>query len=119
VWAGGGAVTDNINDSYVAYGSFSISGTESNVSIPFPTAGTVSNLQVYVTTAPGIGTSWTLTVNKNGSATALTCSIAGVATSCTDASLVTIVAGDKLDLDVTPFSSPALTTITWSASVTP
>ena len=112
-------MTDNINDSYVAYGSFSISGTESTVQVAFPFAGTVSNLQVFVATAPGGVASWTLTVDKNGSPTALTCNIVGAATSCTDSSLVTIVAGDKLDLDVTPFGSPALTTITWSASITP
>jgi hypothetical protein len=96
-----------------------ISGTESTVEIPFPHSGTVSNLQVYITTAPGGGGSWTLTVDKNGTATALQCSISGAGTTCSDSSLVTIVAGDKIDLDVTPFGSPALTTISWSATVTP
>ena len=118
-WAGGGAVTDNTSDSYVAAGSFDISGAESAVEIPVPSDGTVSDLQVVVQTAPETGSSWTLTVDKNGTATALTCPIADLATTCTDSSLVAVAVGDKLDLDVTPFGSPALTTITWSAVVTP
>jgi hypothetical protein len=96
-----------------------ISGTENNVEIAVPQGGTVSNLQVRLTTAPGAGASWTLTIDKNGGATALTCSIAGVATTCSDASTVTFVNGDTIDLDVTPFSTPALATISWSATITP
>jgi hypothetical protein len=74
---------------------------------------------VFVTTAPGTGASWTLTVDKNGTATPLSCAIAGVATTCNDSSVPAVVAGDKIDLDVTPFGSPALTNITWSAKLLP
>jgi hypothetical protein len=119
VWTGGGVVTTNASDSYVAYGENLISGTEGDVEMPFPHSGTMSNLQVYLTTAPGAGNSWTLTVDVNGTATALTCTIANAATSCTDSSLVTITAGDLIDLRVTPVGSPALTRLGWSATVTP
>jgi hypothetical protein len=47
----------------------------------------------------------------------MTCSIAGHATKCRDSSRVALAIGDKLDLDVTPFGAPALTTITWSAKI--
>lgn len=119
VWAGGGHLTDNVNDSYVAWGQFSVSGTEINAEIPVPVGGTFSDLQVHLSTAPGTGASWTLTVDKNESATALTCSVTGAATSCTDSSRVAVVPGDLIDLDVTPFGRPALALITWSASITP
>ena len=116
---GGGTLTDNVNDSYIAYGSFLVSGTESTVEIPVPVGGTLSNLEVFVATAPGTGASWTLTVDKNGSATVLTCSVAGAATNCRDSSLVAVAVGDALELRVTPFGTPELATITWSATLRP
>jgi hypothetical protein len=119
VLPGIGALTDNTNDSYVAWGVSLVSGTESTVKIPPLFGGTLSDLRVELTTAPGTGASWTLTVDKNGSATALSCTIPVAATTCGDASLVTVVAGDTLDLDVTPFGAPALTAIKWSATITP
>ena len=118
VLSGGGNLTDNTNDSYVAWGSFLVASKESTVAIPVPFGGTVSNLQVVVTAAPGTGASWTFTVDKNGSATVLACSIAGVATTCSDASLLAVGAGDNVDLDVTPFHTPALATIAWSVTIT-
>ena len=116
---GGGALTDNAKDSYVAWGSFDVSSTERTVAIPVPFGGTLTDLHVSVATAPGTGASWTFTVDKNGSATVLTCSITGVATTCTDASLLAVVKGDKIDLAVKPFGAPALATITWSVRLLP
>jgi hypothetical protein len=113
-------VTNNASDSYIAYGSMTVSGTESNVETPLPIGGTLSDLQVRVTTAPGVGASWTFTADINGTGTALFCSIAGAATTCSDSSAVTVVQGDTLDLDATPFSAPSVpTTVTWSVTVTP
>ncbi len=117
--AGIGTLTDNTSDSYVAYGTAFVAGTERVVEIPVPVGGTLSNLHVFVTTAPGTGASWTATLNKNGSSTLLSCSIAGAATSCSDASLVPVAEADRIDLDVTPFGTPALATIKWSATLSP
>jgi hypothetical protein len=106
----------------MAWGSSVISPTEdATVQIPIGSGySTITDLQVFVSTAPGTGSSWTLTVDKNGSATALSCFIQDTATSCSDAgSQVAVVAGDTIDLHVAPFSSPALTTISWSAKLTP
>jgi hypothetical protein len=116
--AGMGDLTDSMNNSYVAYGVALVSGTESTVEIPVPVAGTLSDLQVRVTTAPRTGASWTFTVDKNGSATGMSCAIEEVATTCNDSSLVAVAVGDKIDLDVTPFGTPALATVIWSAKIT-
>jgi hypothetical protein len=117
--SGGGTLTTNANDAFIAYGSFQISGTESTVQVPLPFTGTVTKLRVFVTTAPGAGNDWVLTVRKNETNTALTCTIAGAFTTCNDNSVVTITAGDLLDLRVSPTGSPELTTITWSAKIAP
>lgn len=120
VLSGGGTLTDNRDDSYVAWGSFLISGRESTVWIPLPSGfSAITDLQAVVTTAPGNGASWTLTVDKNGSATALSCSIGGAATTCNDGSIVAVTRGDLIDLRVTPFGTPALADIHWSAKLTP
>jgi hypothetical protein len=114
VLAGFGALTDNRNDSYAAYGMALVSGKESTVRIPVPRGHTLTDLHVRMATAPGSGASWTFTTDKNGVRTALSCSIARAATSCSDASMVSIVAGDTIDLDITPFGSPALANVSWS-----
>jgi hypothetical protein len=118
--SGVGSLTDNVNDSYVAYGVSVVSGTQSAVEIPVPKGGTLSNLHVHLTAAPGAGGKWTFTVNKNGSASALSCFIQNAGTTCNDSSLVTVVDGDTIDLHVAPFSTPTVTTIvSWSATITP
>ncbi len=120
--SGGGSLTDNSSDSYVAWGTISgVSATEGPVEFPLPPGySSVTDLQVHVTTAPGGGAQWTLTVDKNGTATALTCTIAGAAQNCSDPSVVAVSAGDLIDLDVTPTGSPAVpTNISWSAKLLP
>lgn len=60
-------------------------------------AGTLRNLRVRLTTAPGAGTSWDVTLYKNNSATAITLSIADAATSASDTSNTASVAvGDTV-----------------------
>jgi len=55
-----------------------------------PATVTCKNLQVLINTAPGAGTSWTITLRTGAagslSNTALTCTIADTATSCSDTS---------------------------------
>ena len=84
------------------------SGTEFFAETVFPISGTLRNLYVEVSTAPGGGNSRTFTVRKNSTSTALTCTIAGAATSCSDlVNTVTIAAGDTAVLQHTPSGSPA------------
>ena len=95
--------------------------TETSVQQPSAIAGTVANLYVQLSAAPGTGRTWTATLMKNGVATAATCVVSNTATSCSDtAHPVTIVAGDKLDLrEVTSSTSVPDTNIAFSFKVTP
>lgn len=76
------------------------STTESNVDIDSPAATTVQNMTIQMSAAPGVGNSITYTWRKNGSSTALTCTISGSsATSCSDTThSFTTVALDLLDI---------------------
>ncbi len=70
---------------------------EPAVGTPWSVAGTLSNLRVTRTVAPGSGKACTVTVYKNGSATALTCTITHPATSATDSThTVSVSPGDTL-----------------------
>src|SRR5213076_223040 len=56
--SGYGRLTDNRNDSYGAWGVSIVSPTESTVEIPVARGGTLTYLQVRVSTAPGTGANW-------------------------------------------------------------
>ena len=75
----------------------------------FPTGGTLKNLYVDLPAAPGAGASRTFTVRKNGVPTALTCTIADPATSCSDTvNTVSFAAGDTAVLQQTPSGGPVV-----------
>lgn len=61
------------------------SATEANMSIPMQ-SGTAKKLMVSLTTAPGATGSATLTIRKNGVDTALSCTVSGTATTCSNTS---------------------------------
>jgi hypothetical protein len=67
-----------------------------------PVGATVANLQVRVDNAAGIALQgWTITVEKNGVATALTCTLLGSATTCSNTvGSVPFASGDKLDISI-------------------
>ena len=72
-------------------------GTEGNVdhcAVPF--AGTLKNLYCSVTTAPGGGTSWAITVRDDASDTSVTCTISNTSTTCNDTSNTATVAAASL-----------------------
>jgi Collagen triple helix repeat (20 copies)/Beta-propeller repeat len=72
--------------------------TETDATVPLP-SGTATKLVVSLTAAPGAGHSATITIRKNGNGTALTCTVAGTATTCTDATDGVIFAdGDLLSI---------------------
>jgi hypothetical protein len=82
------------------------SGTEGNVNVPV-SSGTASKLILVVSPALGVGQTATLTLRQNGADTALTCTIAASASSCTD--LVDSVAfadGDLLSLRYNETGNP-------------
>lgn len=107
--------TNNIN------GNISFGSTNNYMLVP--TGGTISKLYVLHKTAPGVGASgkqyvWTIT--KNGTPTALTCTVFETATTCNDTSnSFSVVANDSLRIQSAPTNTPAAPTATIAVSFTP
>lgn len=77
-----------------------------------PMAGTLKNLYVELSSAPGSSRSWDITVIKNGTATSLTVNISGsgVVTGSDLVNTVSFVAGDTLSILITPNNTPTFGT---------
>ena len=76
----------------------------------FPDGGTIDKFYVNAN-APGAGTSYAYTVDKNGSTTALTTSIADTATTGSDTShSFSVAAGDDVQIQAVPTNTPAAAT---------
>jgi hypothetical protein len=91
--------------------------TLSHVEFPVKTAGTLSNFQVKVQLAASASGSVIFTVYKNGSPTAVTCSITGLtATTCSDSTrTVAFNPGDTLAVAITKTSVPTFSITGWIA----
>lgn len=75
---------------------------------PMATACSVTAMYVSITVAPGSGKSRAFTVRKNGSDTAVTCTVSDLATTANDTShSVSFAAGDLLSISGVPASTPA------------
>lgn len=82
-----------------------------NSQMPIPVAGTFSNLRIRFP-ATGSGT-YAVTIQKNGSDTALTCTV-NLASTSTASDLThsfTVAAGDLVQIKVTPTSTPTAQTV--------
>jgi hypothetical protein len=91
------------------------SGLLANVQTTMPNAGTISNLYVSASPAPGTGQSWTIWLEKNGANTALTCGISNTSTTCSDTvDNVTYAAGDIMALKINGSASPSSSWISFS-----
>lgn len=79
-----------------------VTATEALVETLAPAnAFTAENMSVRLTTAPGAGNSVTVTLRANGADTALACTIADLATSCTNtANAATVAAASTIALQV-------------------
>jgi concanavalin A-like lectin/glucanase superfamily protein/collagen triple helix repeat protein len=94
----GGNYPNTGNNNFLMPWGATTSGTEANVSVPLP-SGTASKLVVNLTAAPGAGGSATIRIRKNGGNTALTCTVSGTATTCTDTvNSVSFSDGDLLSI---------------------
>jgi hypothetical protein len=85
--------------------------TETNVSHPMPVAGTITNLSVTLNSTIGAAPrAYTFTVRKNSAtpATPITCQVLGPSgTACSDSvNCMSVNAGDLIDLQSVPASSP-------------
>ena len=108
----------NSATNYTFFGSPDVSTTwqttEANISGIVPTAGTIDNLYIQSSAAPGAAKSYAFTVVKNGSDTSLTCSLTGTGsgagvTTCNDTTgghAVTVAAGDTISLKSAPSGTP-------------
>lgn len=78
------------------------SATETNVDTASPSAATVTNFDVQMSAAPGMGNSIAFTWRKNASSQSLTCTISGaVATSCSDTThSFSVSQGDLLTIQI-------------------
>lgn len=93
----GSTITEITSGQTVYVGLFE-DALEQRVSLPMP-AGTLSELYVASTTAPGAGQSATFTVVKTGNLQSMAVAISGTGTAAaTTSNPVTFVAGDRLAL---------------------
>jgi type 1 fimbria pilin len=82
----GGSSTNNLNatdDLIMSPGNGSGLAGGEPLGVPVP-AGTLGNLRASLSVAPGSGETVVFTVLVDGSSTAITCTIADLATSCED-----------------------------------
>lgn len=94
---------------------FSWQSSETRVQTPMPTGGTIKELCINLSAAPGAGTSYTFTLRKNGIATSLTVTISDTNTQGSDlVNTVSFNAGDEVDIEVVPSGTPTARKATWS-----
>lgn len=87
--------------------------TEANALGVVSAPGTIRNLAIKLTAAPGVGISSIYTLNVNGSASALTVTISGAGTSASDTTHnVTVAAGDTISLVRTTSGGSPATAVT-------
>ena len=89
---------------------------------PRPAPGTVKNMYVFVETAPATGTSWTLTLRRNGADTPVTCTITGNGSlrQCSDTThSEAYVAGDLISIRISSANGPTGTPGQWTAQFAP
>ena len=99
----------------------SATGTETGAQAPVPpgTGLTARDLSVQIKVAPGVGKSVKFIFRKNLTDTALTCTIAGTATTCQtgEATSVPLAGGDLINMRAEPTGTPTATAATYSMRV--
>jgi hypothetical protein len=90
--------------------------TEGPAQNTIPLAGTISSFYVRISGNPGAANSYDFVVRINGADTALVCSIADNATTCSDTThSVAVSAGALIAIHATGNSNPTGRTMQWSA----
>lgn len=107
----GGNYPNTATNNFLIPWNASTNATEANSNVPMP-SGKASKLVVNLTVAPGTGQSATLTLRKNLANTALTCTVSGTSTTCTDTvDSVTFSDGDLLSILYTETGAAAASRI--------
>jgi hypothetical protein len=100
------------------------STTEANVDQSAPDAATISNLYVQVSSAPGTGNTFVITLRDGASSQAVTCTISAASTGCSDLThTFTPAAGDLLDWQLAGTGTISVTpnfiiSAQWGGSIT-
>ena len=105
---------------YAAGSSLEVSSTETQATTYIPFNCTISNLYIYLTTAPGISTSYTYTIRKNNIIdTSVTVTISGASSQGSDlTNTATFTAGDIFTISCVPDGTPNLTSVRWTCKLT-
>lgn len=115
-----GGLSNSATRYYVPQGTVTGQALVTTNPTAMPTAGVFSNLYVNLSNTPGVGTSYTFTLYKNGVATALTCIISDSATAGSDLThSVTYAANDLISLEVVPVGTPTSRTAGWGILFAP
>ena len=124
----GGLVTlstagDNTNSryfgAYVAGTGLGGTATESNATTIIPLNCTMSNFYVNLSTAPGLGNSYTFTIRKNGANTPISVTISGNQLSGSNTTNTsTFTSGDTFTVISVPSGTPNFTEARWSCRLT-
>lgn len=103
--------TSAVNFTNLTQGAY-VATSDSSVRNVSSVEGFFESLKVNASVAPGSGKSYTITIQKNGSDTAITCQIADTATTCKDFNNISAIAvGDNFSAKVTPSGTPASSVI--------
>lgn len=105
---------------YARPGSGDTSTNSTTQEIVVPTAGTISNLYLSLTAAPGVGNSKTLRFIKNGVNSNPLTTVSDTATVGNNSvDTLSIAAGDRITLQVTATGTPASSAHRWGYLFTP
>jgi hypothetical protein len=98
-------------------GSQNVYPTASQAASPVPIAGSLTNLSVHVGSAVA-GSGVTVTVLKNGVATALSCTIASGNSSCSDsAHSVSLLTTDVIAVEIDNATGGFVRNVAWTAQL--
>lgn len=113
-------VSNSVDNFRGMWGGGAWSSTESTHSMLMPTSGTIDKLYVILNNTPGGAATYTFTVYKNGSPTAVTCTVASAATTASDLSnSITFSSGDTISVASTPTGTPSARSVRFSMRMQP
>lgn len=96
-------------------GEANVTTTAAAAGSEIPSDGTIASFRGRLPAAPG-GSGVVFTLFKNGTATAVTCTIAAASTSCTDSTnTLAVAAGDTIAVRIANSSGTFLRHVRWTA----
>ncbi len=113
--AGGASLPGGDTTEYIRVGAFASHAAQATAAVPVPLNGTLSNLVIRLTTAPGVGESYSFNIFVNGVDTGLECNVTEAATTCDSGPVnVEVVIGDTVSLEANPTTGSSATVANFS-----